>query len=67
MNAEPRMQFNFDFMQLKDGVDLAEFIVDVTIKYQRFDMRLATCGGSIDSLIITKDYSKFIKHKVLNH
>lgn len=66
VNAEPRMQFDFNLMQLKDGIDLAEFIVDVTIKYQRFDIRLATCGGPIDSLIITKDYSRFIKHKILN-
>lgn len=64
--GDPKMQFNFGLMQLKDGIDLAEFLVDVTIKYQRFDMRLATCGGAIDSLVITKDYSKFIKHKVLN-
>ena len=60
------MQFNFDLMQLKDGIDIAEFLIDVTIKYQRFDARLATCGGSIDILVITKDYAKFIKHKVLN-
>lgn len=63
--GNPPMQFNFNLMQLKDGIDLAEFLVDVTIKYQRFDIRLATCGGSIDSLVITKGYSKFIKHKVL--
>lgn len=64
--GEPPMQFNFNFMQLKDGIDLAEFLIDLTIKYQRFDMRLATCGGPIDILVITKDYAKFIKHKILN-
>lgn len=66
VNGEPRMQFNFNLMQLKDGIDLAEFLVDLTIKYQRFDIRLATCGGTIDVLVVTKDYCKFIKHKVLN-
>lgn len=64
--GDSHMQTNFDLMQLKDGVDLAEFLVDLTIKYQRFDIRLATCGGPIDSLVITKDYAKFIKHKILN-
>lgn len=64
--GNPPMQFNFNLMQLKDGIDLAEFLIDLTIKYQRFDMRLATCGGPIDILVITKDYAKFIKHKILN-
>lgn len=64
--AEPKMLFNFDLMQLKDGIDLAEFLIDLTIKYQRFDTRLATCGGEIDILVITKDYAKWVKHKILN-
>lgn len=63
--ADPQIQLNFNLMQLKDGIDFAEFLIDVTIKYQRFDMRLATCGGSVDILVITKDYAKFIKHKIL--
>lgn len=57
---------NWDFIQLKDGIDLVEFLVDVTCKMQRFTSGLATCGGAIDILLITKDYSKWIKHKVLN-
>lgn len=64
--ADPPMQFDFNLMQLKDGIDLANFLIDVTIKYQRFDIRLATCGGDIDILLITKDYAKFIKHKIFN-
>ena len=55
-----------EFMPLKDAIDLSEFLVDVTIKYQRFQSKLATCGGPIDILVITKDYIKFFKHKVLN-
>lgn len=56
---------DWDFMQLKDGIDLAEFLVDVTCKTQRFAAGLTTCGGPIDILVITKDYSKWIRHKVL--
>jgi len=46
-------------MPLKDAADFAEFIVDFTNKYQRFDDRIPTCGGPIDLLVITKDYKKF--------
>ncbi|MGL4570595.1 MAG: hypothetical protein ACRCVJ_05990 [Clostridium sp.] len=60
------MKIDWQFMQLKDGIDFAEFMVDLTIKTQRFGTGLATCGGPIDILVITKDYSKFIKHKILN-
>lgn len=58
-------QFEWSLMPLKDGIDLAEFIIELTIKYQRFEDRIATCGGDIDVLAITKDYAKFIKHKIL--
>ncbi|MEG1001867.1 hypothetical protein [Clostridium sp.] len=60
------MKIDWQFMQLKDGIDFSEFMVDLTIKTQRFGTGLATCGGPIDILVITKDYSKFIKHKILN-
>lgn len=56
---------NFSLMPLKDAADLAEFSAEVTIKYQRFQHTIATCGGAIDLLVITKDYAKFIKHKLL--
>lgn len=64
--GENPMEVNWNFMQLKDGIDFAEFMVDATIKYQRFSKGLPTCGGFIDVLVITKDYAKFIKHKILN-
>jgi hypothetical protein len=60
------LQFDYNFMQLKDGIDLVEFMVDVTCKTQRFTKGLATCGGTVDILVITKDYAKWVKHKVLN-
>nr|WP_054550311.1 hypothetical protein [Lysinibacillus sphaericus] len=56
---------NFDFMPLKDAVDLAEFIVELTIKYERFADKIPTCGGPIDILVITKDYTQFYRHKTL--
>ncbi|PEN00110.1 hypothetical protein CN621_16795 [Bacillus wiedmannii] len=53
-------------MPLKDAIDYAEFIAELTIKQQRFSEGLSTCGGPIDLLVITKDYTKFLKHKILN-
>lgn len=55
---------DFSLMPLKDAADLAEFLVELTIKYQRFEDRVATCGGPIDILVITKDGASFIKHKI---
>lgn len=64
--SQPHTKINFALMPLKDAADLAEFLVELTIKYQRFEERVATCGGSIDVLIMTKDMSQFIKHKIYN-
>ncbi|PKM77102.1 MAG: hypothetical protein CVU90_08860 [Firmicutes bacterium HGW-Firmicutes-15] len=66
LNGNIPTQFNFPLMPLKDALDFSEFLVDVVIKYQRFEDRVATCGGPIDSLIITKDYARFVKHKIFN-
>ncbi|XKH51307.1 hypothetical protein LG275_03680 [Chryseomicrobium palamuruense] len=57
---------NFNFLPLKDAHDLAHLIVDVTKKFTRFEDRISTVGGPIDTLVITKDYTKFIKHKILS-
>ncbi len=59
-------EINYRVMPLKDALDLSEFLVELVIDYQRFSNKLATCGGFVDVLVLTKDYAKFIKHKVLN-
>ena len=53
-------------MYLKDGIEFAQFLVDVTCKTQRFSTGIPTCGGPIDILLITKDEARWIKHKILN-
>ncbi|EHA6441899.1 hypothetical protein ACSXEE_15695 (plasmid) [Clostridium perfringens] len=63
--AQPSVPVDFQFMQLKDGIDFAEFLIDTTIKYLRFRTGIATCGGAIDILLITKDEARWIKHKIL--
>ena len=57
---------NFRMMPLKDAIDFAEFTIELVIKFQRFEDRVATCGGDIDILVITKDYARFVRHKILN-
>lgn len=63
--SEPKAPLNFTLMPLKDAVDFAEFIAETAIKYFRFTDQLATCGGPIDILVITKDFTKFYRHKIL--
>ena len=64
INADPVMQRNEKLMPLKDGIDFAEFMVDVTIKYQRFSDCIKTCDGPIDVLVMTKDKTFWHKHKL---
>lgn len=66
VNAAPIMSINKELMPLKDGIDLAEFMVDVTIKYQRFSDKIKTCGGSIDVLVLTKDKAFWYRNKLQN-
>ena len=64
INADPIMNRNEQLMPLKDGIDFAEFMVDVTIKYQRFSDCIKTCGGDIDVLVMTKDNAFWYKNKL---
>lgn len=64
INADPVMNRNEKLMPLKDGIDLAEFMVDLTIKYQRFSDCIKTCGGDIDVLVMTKDTAFWHKNKL---
>lgn len=64
INAAPVMNSKEKLMPLKDGIDFAEFMVDVTIKYQRFSDCIKTCGGPIDVLVMTKDDAFWYKNKL---
>lgn len=64
INAAPIMNINKRLMPLKDGIDFAEFMVDVTIKYQRFSDCIKTCGGDIDVLVMTKDKAFWYRNKL---
>ena len=64
LSGQPNMQTNFKIMPLKDAVDFADFLIETTIKYQRFEMKPKTCGGDIDVLVLTKDEGFWHRHKV---
>ena len=66
LNDEPKLNADWEIMPLKDAIDFAEFLVDATIKYERFSDDIQTCGGAIDILVITKDTAFWKQHKIYN-
>lgn len=43
----------FQLLPLQDAIDYAIFLIDITIKFQRFTPMTPTCGGNIDVAVIT--------------
>lgn len=66
LTGDNAIGIEWDFMQLKDGIDFADFLIDFTCKIHRFQTGIGTCGGAVDILLMTKGYSKWIRHKVFN-
>ena len=66
VNNAPFLNADWDAMPLKEAIDFAEFLVDTTIKYERFCDDIQTCGGDIDILVITKDEAFWKQHKIFN-
>ena len=64
VNNAPTLNVDWNTMPLKDAADFAEFLIDTTIKYERFCDDIQTCGGEIDILIITKDEAFWKQHKI---
>jgi hypothetical protein len=51
-------------MPIQDAIDLAEFLVDLTIKWKRFTPGAPTVGGPIEIAAITKHEGfKWIRRK----
>jgi len=56
----------FQLLPLQDAIDYAIFLIDTTIKFQRFTPMTPTCGGSIDIAVITHHSGfQWIKKKEL--
>ena len=64
VNNPPILNADWTTMPLKDAIDFAEFLIDTTIKYERFCDDIQTCGGDIDILVITKDEAFWKQHKI---
>ncbi len=50
-------------MSLQDGVELAEFWVKTQIAYQKFSSHLQTCGGAVDSAVLTPGRFRWVQRK----
>lgn len=66
VNNAPYLNADWGAMPLKEAIDFAEFLIDTTIKYERFCDDIQTCGGDIDILVITKDEAFWKQHKIYN-
>lgn len=56
----------FHLLPLQDAIDYAMFLIDTTIKFQKFTPMTPTCGGNIDVAIITHHSGfQWIKKKEL--
>lgn len=66
VNNAPSLNADWGAMPLKEAIDFAEFLIDTTIKYERFCDEIQTCGGDIDILVITKDEAFWKQHKIFN-
>lgn len=66
VNNEPTLNVDWGAMPLKEAIDFAEFLIDTTIKYERFCDDIQTCGGDIDVLVINKDEAFWKQHKIYN-
>ncbi len=62
--APPRPELVWDLMPLKDGIDFCEFLVDLTVKYDRFIGDVPICGGGTDTLVLTAEGAYWYRHKI---
>ncbi|MDQ0228242.1 hypothetical protein [Metabacillus niabensis] len=56
--------FDFELMTVLDAAEMSEFIVSTAVNFQKLQDVFAECGGPIDVLLITKEYTKFLKYKM---
>ena len=66
-DKEQKLKINWNNMHLKDCIEFIEYLMDLTIKYYKFEEGVSSCGGNIDILFIDKKGGKFIKHKLYDY
>lgn len=60
------ISINWQFMEQRDAIDFATYIVEATCFAHRFQLQLGTCGGPVDILLLTADGPRWIRHKVFD-
>jgi len=61
--SQPQFIPSFAYMNLQDAVDYSRHLIRLTIDQMRFESRVATIGGDIDTLLVTTDGAKFLLKK----
>jgi len=63
---DPRQQIKYGLLSLQDAVDLTEYLIDTTSRFQRFANEVPTVGGQIDIALLTPFHGfQWIKRKEL--
>ena len=57
---------NFNFFNLQDAINFAQYAVDVTIKTMAFENCVKTVGGPVDILVIKPTESFWVARKELH-
>lgn len=60
-----RAEIPFNLIPIQDAIDLAIFLIETTIRYQRFEKQISTCGGPIDVAVVTPSDYFWIQQKHL--
>lgn len=61
-----KMRIPYYALTLIEGVNLAQFLVNLQIQYQYFASDAQSCGGSVDVAVITPDKGfQWVSHKTL--
>ncbi len=63
-SGEDPFSIDWAYMEQKDAIDFAAFLVESTCLVHRFQSQLGTCGGPVDILLLTEKDAKWIRHKV---
>jgi hypothetical protein len=63
--SQPQFNPIFPVMNIQDAVDYSRHLIRTTIDEMRFEPRFSTVGGSIDTLIVANQGTKFLVEKTL--
>lgn len=63
--TNPDLIPRFNVMNIQDAIDFSRHLIRATIDQMRFEPKYPSVGGEIDTLLVTRDKSKYIYKKEL--